>query len=207
MIFGYARVSTQDQNLDLQIDALNQYGVDQIFQEKMTGIKRERPQLDEMLKYLRKGDTVVVLDRIGRSTKHLVDFNEFGEKGINFVSLKDGIDTSTATGKLVFTIFAGLAEFERDMISERTKAGIESARARGRNGGRPRKEEEKVKLALKMYDSKQYSITEITKATGVSKTTLYRYIKKRNNAKAVPPRDKRAWLFSAGLESMSYHQG
>ena len=109
MIFGYARVSTQDQNLDLQIDALKQYGVDQIFQEKMTGTKRERPQLDEMLKYLRKGDTVVVwkLDRIGRSTKHLVDLiNEFGEKGINFVSLKDGIDTSTATGKLVFTIFA-----------------------------------------------------------------------------------------------------
>jgi len=210
MIFGYARVSTQDQNLDLQIDALKQYGVDQIFQEKMTGTKRERPQLDEMLKYLRKGDTVVVwkLDRIGRSTKHLVDLiNEFGEKGINFVSLKDGIDTSTATGKLVFTIFAGLAEFERDMISERTKAGLESAIARGRKGGRPRKDEDKVNLALKMYDSKQYSITEITKATGVSKTTLYRYIKKRNNAKAVPPRDKRAWLFSAGLESMSYHQG
>ena len=184
MIFGYARVSTQDQNLDLQIDALKQYGVDQIFQEKMTGTKRERPQLDEMLKYLRKGDTVVVwkLDRIGRSTKHLVDLiNEFGEKGINFVSLKDGIDTSTATGKLVFTIFAGLAEFERDMISERTKAGLESARARGRNGGRPRKDEDKVKLALKMYDSKQYSITEITKATGVSKTTLYRYIKERSS--------------------------
>jgi DNA invertase Pin-like site-specific DNA recombinase len=185
MIFGYARVSTQDQNLDLQIDALKQYSVDQIFQEKMTGTKRERPQLDEMLKYLRKGDTVVVwkLDRIGRSTKHLVDLvNEFGEKGINFVSLKDGIDTSTAKGKLVFTIFAALAEFERDMISERTKAGLESARARGRNGGRPRKDEDKVKLALKMYDSKQYSITEIIKATGVSKTTLYRYIKKRSNA-------------------------
>jgi DNA invertase Pin-like site-specific DNA recombinase len=184
MIFGYARVSTQDQNLDLQIDALKQYGVDQIFQKKMTGTKRERPQLDEMLKYLRKGDMVVVwkLDRIGRSTKHLVDLiNEFGEKGINFVSLKDGIDTSTATGKLVFTIFAGLAEFERDMIIERTKAGLESARARGRNGGRPRKDEDKVKLALKMYDSKQYSITEITRATGVSKTTLYRYIEECSN--------------------------
>jgi DNA invertase Pin-like site-specific DNA recombinase len=128
-----------------------------------------------MLKYLRKGDTV----RIGRSTKHLVYLiNEFGEKGINFVSLKDGIDTSTATGKLVFTIFAGLAEFERDMISERTKAGLESARARGR------KDEDKVNLALKMYDSKQYSITEITKATGVSKTTLYRYIEKRSNVQS-----------------------
>jgi DNA invertase Pin-like site-specific DNA recombinase len=131
-----------------------------------------------MLKYLRKGDTV----RIGRSTKHLVYLiNEFGEKEINFVSFKDGIDTSTATRKLVFTIFAGLAEFERDMISERTKAGLESARARGRNGGRPRKDEDKVKLALKMYDSKQYSITEIIKATGISKTTLYRYIKERSN--------------------------
>jgi DNA invertase Pin-like site-specific DNA recombinase len=128
-----------------------------------------------MLKYLRKGDTV----RIGRSTKHLVYLiNEFGEKEINFVSFKDGIDTSTATRKLVFTIFAGLAEFERDMISERTKAGLESARARGR------KDEDKVNLALKMYDSKQYSITEITKATGVSKTTLYRYIEKRSNVQS-----------------------
>ncbi len=110
----------------------------------MTGTKRERPQLDKMLKYLRKGDTVVVwkLDRIVRSTKHLVDLiNEFGEKGINFVSLKDGIDTSTAPGKL---------EFERDMISERTKAGLESAIARGRKGGRLRNDEDKVNLALKM---------------------------------------------------------
>ncbi|MCL6633722.1 MAG: recombinase family protein [Alicyclobacillus herbarius] len=184
MIFGYARVSTEDQNLDLQIDALQQYGAERIFQEKISGERRDRPQLDEMLKYLRPGDTVVVwkLDRIGRSTKHLIDLiSGFGEKDIHFVSLKESIDTSTATGKLVFTIFAALAEFERDMIRERTKAGLASARARGRKGGRPRKAEDKVKLALKMYDSKQYSITEITKATGVSKTTLYRYIKKRSN--------------------------
>lgn len=182
MIFGYARVSTQDQNLDLQLDALKEYGVERVFSEKMTGTRKDRPQLEEMLKYVRSGDTVVVwkLDRIGRSTKHLVDIvNEFGEQGIHFVSLKDGIDTSTATGKLVFTIFAGLAEFERDMISERTRAGLQSARARGRKGGRPSADAEKVKRALKMYDSKQFSIPEITDATGVSKTSLYRYIRER----------------------------
>jgi DNA invertase Pin-like site-specific DNA recombinase len=182
MIFGYARVSTQDQNLDLQIDALKKYGAERIFEEKMSGTKKDRPQLEEMLKYLRPGDTVVVwkLDRIGRSFKHLVDLiNYFGDNGIHFVSLKESIDTSTATGKLVFTIFAGLAEFERDMIVERTKAGLESARARGRKGGRPSTDSDKIKLALKMYDSKQYSIPEITQATGVSKTTLYRYVKAR----------------------------
>ncbi|MBX6334941.1 recombinase family protein [Candidatus Saccharibacteria bacterium] len=182
MIFGYARVSTQDQHLDMQIDALKQYGVDKVFTDKMSGTKTDRPQLEEMMKYLRPGDTVVVwkLDRIGRSTKHLVELMEhFKANGINFVSLKDNIDTSTAVGKLIFTIFAALAEFERDMIVERTKAGLEAARARGRKGGRPRKDTDKIKLALKMYDSKQYSVDEITKATGVSKPTLYRYVRTR----------------------------
>ena len=178
MLFGYARVSTEDQSLDLQVDALKQFGVEKIFEEKVSGTKKDRPQLNEMLKYLRASDTVVVwkLDRIGRSSKHLVELmNHFQDQGINFVSLKDSIDTSTATGKLVFTIFAGLAEFERDMIAERTKAGLAAARARGRKGGRPRKLQEKVNLALKMYDSRQYALTEIASATGVSKTTLYRY--------------------------------
>jgi DNA invertase Pin-like site-specific DNA recombinase len=178
MNFGYARVSTNDQNLDLQIDALKQYGVERIFQEKITGTKKERPQLDEMIKYLRAGDSVVVwkLDRIGRGFRHLIDLiNEFADKEINFVSLKENINTSTVTGKLIFNIFASLAEFERDMIVERTKAGLESARARGRKGGRPPKSEDAVKIALKMYESKQYSISEIRKATGISKTSLYRY--------------------------------
>jgi DNA invertase Pin-like site-specific DNA recombinase len=183
-IFGYARVSTEGQSLDLQIDALNHYGVEKIFSEKMTGKRVDRPQLQEMLKYLRENDTVVVwkLDRIGRSMKDLLTIvNGFEEKGIHFVSLKENIDTSTATGKLIFNIFASLAEFERDIISERTRAGLEAARARGREGGRPKKSDEKIKLALKMYQSKNYSIPEITEATGISKTTLYRYIKKAQN--------------------------
>jgi DNA invertase Pin-like site-specific DNA recombinase len=183
MKFGYARVSTQDQNLQMQIDALLNAGVEDknIFREKITGTKKDRPQLDEMLKYLRAGDTVVVwkLDRIGRSMKHLIEIiDDFNQKGINFISLHENIDTTSATGKLVFRIFASLAEFERDMISERTKAGLESARARGRSGGRPSKKNDKVELALKMYRSKEYSISQITEATGLSKTTLYRYIDK-----------------------------
>lgn len=187
MIFGYARVSTQDQNLDLQLDALKQYGSARIFEEKMTGTKRERPQLEELLRYLRDGDTVVVwkLDRIGRSMKDLMELvNGFHDHGVNFVSLKENIDTTTATGKLIFHIFASLSEFERDMLSERTKAGLQSARARGRKGGRPSKGKDKVALALKMYDSKQYSVTEIVDATGISKTSLYRFVRERQQQQA-----------------------
>jgi DNA invertase Pin-like site-specific DNA recombinase len=175
MLFGYARVSTEDQNLDMQLNALRHYGVDKIYHEKVTGTRRDRPELEALLNYVRPGDTVVAwkLDRIGRSFKHLVDLiMGFQKKGIHFVSMKESIDTSTATGKLVFTIFAGLAEFERDVISERTRAGLASARARGRNGGRPRKPSKKVDVALKMYDSKTYSLSEITQTTGISKATL-----------------------------------
>ena len=183
MKFGYARVSTQEQNLDLQLDELQKFGVDRIYQEKITGIKKDRPELDELLKVLRKGDTVVVwkLDRIGRSMKHLIELiDDYNKKGIEFVSLKENINTSSATGKLIFNIFASLAEFERDMISERTKAGLQSARARGRKGGRPKIGNGKNALALKMYDSKEYSIGEIVKATGISKATLYRRIRERD---------------------------
>lgn len=182
MVVGYARVSTQDQNLNMQVDALKTYGAQRIYEEKISGTKKERPQLDEMLSYIRQGDTVVVwkLDRIGRSFKNLIEIvNGFGESGVNFVSLKENIDTFSATGKLVFNLFASLAEFERDMIVERTKAGLNSARARGRKGGRPSKSDDDVKLALKMYDSKDYTITEITTLTGVSKATLYRYVRQR----------------------------
>lgn len=177
--FGYARVSTHEQSLDLQIDALKQYGVERIFQEKMTGTRNHRPELDELLKYVRPGDTVVVwkLDRIGRNMKHLIELVEcFKEKGISFVSIKENIDTTSATGKLIFNIFASLAEFERDIIVERTKAGLDAARARGRKGGRPKKRTDKVEMAIKMYESKQYTINQITDATGLSKTTLYRYL-------------------------------
>lgn len=185
--FGYARVSTQDQSLELQIDALRKHGVSEryLFNEKLTGTKRDRPQLDAMLEQVREGDTVVVykLDRISRSTKHLIELAElFKERGVTFVSICDNIDTSTPMGQFFFTVMAGLSQLERDLISERTTAGLQAARARGRVGGRPKKNSEKVDLALKMYDSKDYTVPQITEATGVSKTTLYRAINERKRS-------------------------
>lgn len=182
MKFGYARVSTQDQSLSLQLDALYHYKVDQIFEEKESGKRKHRPQLDELLKILRKNDTVVVykLDRISRSTKHLIELMEhFEEKGIHFVSIQDKIDTTTAMGRFFFRMLASIAELERDIISERTKDGLTAARARGRNGGRPKVESKKIMLAMKMYESKDYSLSQIKEATGIGATTLYRYLEKK----------------------------
>lgn len=184
MIVGYARVSTQEQNLQLQLDALEKAGCIEIFEEKMTGTKRDRPALNEMLRMLREGDRVIVykLDRISRSTKHLIELAElFEEKGVEFVSIRDNIDTSTATGKFFFRMMASIAELERDIISERTKAGLESARARGRKGGRPKAPKKALQTALKMYHSKDYSISEIVKATGISQATLYRALKQQES--------------------------
>lgn len=181
-VFGYARVSTLDQNLDRQIDTLKEHGIDELFNEKMTGTKKDRPELDRLLGKLREGDTVVVesLSRLGRSTKNLIELvDKFKDMKVEFVSLKEKIDTTTSTGKLMFGFFALLAEFERDLISERTQEGLKAARARGRNGGRPSKKKEKIELAFKMYDSKDYSIEQILEATGMSKTTLYRYLNNR----------------------------
>lgn len=181
MIIGYARVSTQDQNLQMQIDALTAAGCFEIFEEKMTGTRKDRPALNEMLKMLREGDRVVVykLDRISRSTKHLIELSEFFEKkGVEFVSLQDNIDTSTAMGRFFFRVMASIAELERDIISERTKSGLAAARARGRNGGRPKADKKKVELAIKMYKSKDYSISQIVQATGISQATLYRELKR-----------------------------
>jgi DNA invertase Pin-like site-specific DNA recombinase len=178
MIIGYARVSTQDQNLQMQLDELQKFGCFEIFEEKVSGSKKDRPALKEMLKMLRPGDRVVVykLDRISRSTKHLIELSElFEEKEVEFVSIKD-IDTSTAAGKFFFRMMASIAELERDIIRERTKSGLASARARGRIGGRPKSDTKQVKTALKMYYSKEYSISEIVKATGISQATLYRRI-------------------------------
>jgi DNA invertase Pin-like site-specific DNA recombinase len=177
MIIGYARVSTIDQNLDLQIDALKKYGCERIYEEKITGTKKDRPKLAEMMTILRPGDKIIIykLDRISRSTKHLIDLSEFFEiKGVEFVSIQDSIDTSTPMGRFFFRILASIAELERDIISDRTKDGLTSARARGRVGGRPKVQGKKLDIALKMYKSKQYSIREIVEATGISQATLYR---------------------------------
>lgn len=182
MLIGYARVSTDGQNLNRQLDQLEATGCERIYQEKITGTKKERPELEKLLDHIRPGDVIIIseLTRLSRSTKDLfllVDLIE--KKGANFKSLRESwMDTTSPQGKLMFTIFAGISQFERDLISYRTKEGLSSARARGRKGGRPNKN---IELALKMYDSQDYSLNEITKGTGVSRTSLYRYIRERNN--------------------------
>lgn len=179
-IFGYARVSTEQQNLDRQIDMLKGYGVDYIYNEKMTGTKRNRPELEKMLERLTEGDTVVVesLSRLGRSTKDLIWLMEtFNSKGVNLVSLKESIDTTSSTGKLLFTLMSALAQFERDVLADRTREGLAAARARGRKGGRPPVNEEAVKKAMKLYKTGQYSVREITELTGVKPSTLYKNLR------------------------------
>ncbi|MCI9127915.1 MAG: recombinase family protein [Eubacterium sp.] len=176
-VFGYARVSTEAQNLDRQLDALEKYGVDMIYNEKMSGTKKNRPELTKLLDRITEGDTVVVesLSRLGRSTKDLIELTEtFQSKGVNLVSLKESIDTNSPTGKLLFTLMSAIAQFERDVIADRTREGLKSARARGRTGGRPRADPEQVKKAVKLYKTEQYSIKEIEELTGIKKSTLYR---------------------------------
>lgn len=176
-IFGYARVSTEAQNLDRQLDALKNYGVDIIYNEKITGTKKNRPELSKLLDRITEGDTVVVesLSRLGRSTKDLIELTEiFQSKGVNLVSLKEAIDTNSPTGKLLFTLMSAIAQFERDVIADRTREGLKSARARGRTGGRPRADPEQVKKAVKLYKTEQYSVKEIEELTGIKKSTLYR---------------------------------
>lgn len=187
MKLGYARVSTQDQSLDLQKDALIKEGVEleYIFEEKVTGTKSDRPKLNELLSYARNGDQIVVykLDRLSRSTKHLIELSEeLEERRIELVSIQDKIDTTTAIGKAMFKMLAVLSEMERDIISERTKAGLKSARARGRNGGRPKMSKEQLDHAIDLYETKKYSIKDITEKTGVSKAKLYKELTERKEA-------------------------
>ena len=186
MKIGYARVSTKEQSLNLQEDALQKAGCEKIYSEQISGVKSERPQLQEMIKQLRQGDVIVVwkLDRLGRSLRDLVNLvATFQDEGVEFQSLQDKIDTTTPTGKLAFHLFAALAEFERDIISSRTKAGLEAARARGRKGGRPKglskKAQDKARLAESLYKEKERSIAEICDHLHISKPTLYRYLRSR----------------------------
>ena len=176
-VYGYARVSTETQNLDRQIDQLQKYGVDEIYNEKMTGTKRDRPELSLLLGKIIEGDTIVIesLSRLGRSTKDLIELTEaFHSKGVHLVSLKESIDTNTSTGKLLFTLMSAIAQFERDTIADRTREGLKSARARGRTGGRPKANADNVKKAVMLYHTKQYTVKEIEGLTGVKKSTLYR---------------------------------
>lgn len=179
MIYGYARVSTAEQCLDRQIDALKNYKVDKIFCEKISGTKKNRPELDKLLSEISSGDTIVIesLSRLGRSVKNLAELMEyFNENNIRLVSLKETIDTTSPTGRLLFAIISSLSQFERDVLAERTAEGLRAARERGRVGGRPKTSTEKINKAIALYKTKEYSITEITELTGVSKSTLYRAI-------------------------------
>lgn len=182
MIFGYARVSTLEQNLDRQLDILKVSGVEQIYKEKMTGTKKDRPQLLELLNYAREGDTIVITDltRISRSTKDLISLVEdLSKRKINLKSLKESwLDTTTAQGKLMFTIMAGLSQFERDLISERTKEGLASARARGHLGGRREKlDDTKKKAVIELYNSKKSTLKEICEMFSISVPTLYKIVR------------------------------
>ena len=185
MTIGYARVSTSGQNLDGQCDCLRQAGCERIYSEKISGAKKLRPELERMLDALRERDTVVIteLTRLGRSVKELFAIIErVHEAGASIKSLRETwLDTTTPQGNLLFTIFAGLSQFERDLIRQRTKSGLEAARARERKGGRPKVSSSKLETALKMYDSKLHTIEEITVATGISRSTLYRAIEERKN--------------------------
>lgn len=186
MIFGYARVSTIEQNLDRQLDLLIAAGAEEIVQEKITGTKADRPELNRLLDKLREGDLILITDltRLGRSTKDLFNLVEqIEKKGANIKSLKENwIDTTTPQGKLLFTMFAGISQFERDLISQRTKEGLAAARARGRKGGRrPKLDATKKDAIYSLYQQRKTSIKELCKMFDISKPTLYKVIEELSN--------------------------
>lgn len=180
MKIGYARVSTMDQNLDLQIDALKKAGCEKIFTDVSTGSKSERPGLDEALRFVRKDDVLVTwrLDRLGRSLKHLIEMvNLLEDRFVGFESLQESINTTTPGGTLVFHIFGAMAEFERSLIVERTKSGLTAARVRGRNGGRPPAlSSAKIKQLRSMSKSSDASVKDICETFNISKSTYYKYV-------------------------------
>jgi len=189
-LVGYARVSTGQQDLQLQLDALKVAGVSKanLYTDKISGSKAARPGLDQCLSQLKPGDTLVVwrLDRLGRSVRHLIDVVEdLRQRGVGFKSLRDGaIDTTTASGKLIFHIFTALAEFERSLIQERTNAGLKAARARGRLGGRPPMslDDPRIQTAKRLHGDKSMVIADICKTLRISRPTLYRYVALKNAA-------------------------
>ena len=181
MLIGYARVSTFDQNPDLQKDALEKAGCEKIFTDTVSGTVSQRPALTKLKEILRKGDTLVVwrLDRLGRSLKDLIDWlNYLDTEGVALKSLQESIDTSTSTGKLIFHIFGALAEFERHLIVERTQAGLSAARARGRLGGRPKTlNDDKKQVVIDLYNERKLTVKKICEMMGISKPTLYNYVR------------------------------
>ncbi|OGT31697.1 MAG: hypothetical protein A3E87_02875 [Gammaproteobacteria bacterium RIFCSPHIGHO2_12_FULL_35_23] len=189
MKVGYARVSTEDQNLHMQEDALKSAGCEEIYTDVASGSKSQRPGLDKALAYIREGDTLVVwkLDRLGRSIQHLIQtVTLLQEKKILFKSLQENIDTGTSSGKLIFHIFGALAEFERDLIRERTDAGLKAARVRGRMGGRPPVlDNRQITRMIEMYDEQKNTVAEICKIYDISRPSFYNYLKRRKKLNAV----------------------
>lgn len=183
-LLGYARVSTTDQDASLQLDALHAAGCYRVWVDTMSGSLEHRPELTKLLDQLRPGDTLVVwrLDRLGRSIRHLIDqLQALGERGVGFRSLQETIDTTSPGGRLVFHVFAALAEFERDLIRERTHAGLTAARARGRTGGRPAKlTEDQARTARRLYAQRDMTVQQIGDVLGVSRTTVYRALRRES---------------------------
>lgn len=188
MKIGYARVSTKNQNLDLQIEALEKAGCEKIYQEKISGTTKNRPELDKMIEQFREGDELYVwrLDRLGRSLKNIIDLVlSLSDKGIIIKGITDGVDTSTMNGRLFLNIMASLAEYERELIRERTNVGLQSARSRGRTGGRPKgftKETIRKLIAMRtLYKDLSKAPEEIYEPLGISRATFYRYTKILDN--------------------------
>ena len=177
-LLGYARVSTAEQNAALQVDELTAAGCYRVYTDQASGVLDRRPELDALLGQLRPGDTLVVwrLDRLGRSLRHLIDtVTSLDERRVGFRSLRESIDTTTPGGRLVFHLFGALAQFEREIIRDRTVAGLAAARARGRTGGRPAKlNPDQVKTARRLYDERELTVEEIGRILGVSRTSIYR---------------------------------
>jgi len=184
MLVGYARISTVDQNFDLQLDALDKVGCEKVFQDTASGSLSNRKILNEALEYLRPGDTLVVwrLDRLGRSLKKLIELtNVMKDRGVGFKSIIESIDTTTPTGQFFFHITGAFAELERNLIRERTQAGLQAARSRGRNGGRPKAIDAKTfEIALQLYNEKNISVGDICKKLGIVKRTFYRHLENYN---------------------------
>lgn len=189
-LVGYARVSSTDQNLDLQRDALYAAGCARVFEDKVSGAKTERAGLEAALDYVRAGDTLAVwrLDRLGRSLPHLIStVSDLEDRGVGFRSLQEAIDTTTSGGRLVFQIFGALAEFERNIIRERTQAGLAAARARGRKGGRPPKlSTKKQELLYRLYDSREHSVADICGMVSISRSGFYKYLRRRSLPATAP---------------------
>jgi DNA invertase Pin-like site-specific DNA recombinase len=183
MYIGYCRISTADQNLDLQIQALKEAGCEKIFEEVASGAKDDRPKLKEAIEYARKGDVIVVwkLDRLSRSLKHLIEtVNDLEKREIGFKCITQNLDTTSPSGKLIFHVFGAISEFERSLIRERTAAGLKVARARGRLGGRPKVLDlEKITIAQSLYDDGKTTVEKICSTLGISRATFYRYVKQK----------------------------